>query len=50
MTKREWVERAVEAAVQQGFGEKVDDDEALAYIAGIFLQARRRREETNVTG
>jgi hypothetical protein len=49
MTHDEWVERAVQAAVDQGFGVGIEDDAALEFIADVFAHAEHKRETTATT-
>jgi hypothetical protein len=46
VTHDEWVQHAIDAAVQQGFGVAVEDPEALDFVADVFATAERRSDPT----
>jgi hypothetical protein len=48
MSHDEWVEAAVEAAVEQGFGRAVEDPTALDFIADILATATATATEAAV--
>jgi hypothetical protein len=39
VTPDEWVQQAIDAAVEQGYGVGIEDPEVVDFIAGMFLQA-----------
>lgn len=39
MTRDEWVQAAVDAAVEQGFGAAIEDPDVIAFIADLFGEA-----------
>jgi hypothetical protein len=49
MSLDEWVEAAVQAAVDQGFGREVEDPDVIDFIADIFASATPNDDKTKTS-